>query len=462
MSTISTSTTTTTGYVVTSDTTGTLVIQTGATPTTAVTVNGSGAIGVGSSPSYGTSGQVLTSGGSGVAPTWASVTAGDVSGPASATANGLALFNSTTGKLIKDSAASDGLIYGLTIGRGAGAVSTNTVFGASALASNTVGVYNTAVGQSALTASVNGDVNDAFGRYALRSNTSGSYNKAFGAFALELNTSGSNNVAMGDLALGKNTTASNNTAVGYQALAASTTAASNVAVGANALKSLQTTNSNVAVGESAGTATTTGYENVFIGSGAGSNNTTGYFNVFIGNKAGQNNGPTTGSTNTIIGNDARVTASNSNTQLVVAARQSATAKGDNTGFIDGGTGGIYQGNNSSSWSTTSDFRLKKNIVDNTQGLDIISQVRVRNFEYRTAEEVTELPEHTVVKKEGVQLGVIAQELQQVCSDCVKIETTGVMSVDSDNLFWHMVNAIKDLKALIDAQAVEIAELKGNR
>jgi len=38
MSTISASTTSTTGYVVTSDTTGTLVLQTGATPTTAVTV----------------------------------------------------------------------------------------------------------------------------------------------------------------------------------------------------------------------------------------------------------------------------------------------------------------------------------------------------------------------------------------------------------------------------------------
>jgi hypothetical protein len=39
MSTISTSTTTNTGYVVTSDTTGALVIQTGATPTTALTIS---------------------------------------------------------------------------------------------------------------------------------------------------------------------------------------------------------------------------------------------------------------------------------------------------------------------------------------------------------------------------------------------------------------------------------------
>lgn len=41
MSTISASTTTTTAYKVTADTTGTLVLQTGATPTTAVTIDGS-------------------------------------------------------------------------------------------------------------------------------------------------------------------------------------------------------------------------------------------------------------------------------------------------------------------------------------------------------------------------------------------------------------------------------------
>jgi hypothetical protein len=41
MSTISASTTTTTAYKVTADTTGTLVLQTGASPTTAVTIDAS-------------------------------------------------------------------------------------------------------------------------------------------------------------------------------------------------------------------------------------------------------------------------------------------------------------------------------------------------------------------------------------------------------------------------------------
>ena len=86
-------------------------------------------------------------------------------------------------------------------------------------------------------------------------------------------------------------------------------------------------------------------------------------------------------------------------------------------------------------------------------------MRVRNFEYRLPEEVEELDQTCAVPNKGVQLGVIAQELQAVLPDCVKTESTGVLSVDPDNLTWYMVNAIKDLKTLIDAQAAEIAELK---
>ena len=104
--------------------------------------------------------------------------------------------------------------------------------------------------------------------------------------------------------------------------------------------------------------------------------------------------------------------------------------------------------------------MKKNIVDNTEGLDIISQIRVRNFEYRTAEEITELDAINAVQKQGVQLGVIAQELLEVCGDCVKTESTGVLSVNSDNITWHMINAIKDLKAELDTVKAELAALRG--
>jgi len=56
--------------------------------------------------------------------------------------------------------------------------------------------------------------------------------------------------------------------------------------------------------------------------------------------------------------------------------------------------------------------------------------------------------------------VIAQELQTVCSDCVKTESSGVLSVVDDNLFWHMVNAVKELSAQNAALEARLAALEG--
>jgi hypothetical protein len=69
MSTITAGTTSGQAIVVNGDTTGSMVLRVNNT-TVAFTLNTSGAIGVGTSPSYGTAGQVLVSGGSGAAPTW--------------------------------------------------------------------------------------------------------------------------------------------------------------------------------------------------------------------------------------------------------------------------------------------------------------------------------------------------------------------------------------------------------
>jgi hypothetical protein len=84
---------------------------------------------------------------------------------------------------------------------GAGAITTNTVFGDQSLLSNTSGSNNTALGYR-----------------SLRANTSGSYNVGVGVDALLSNTTGTNNVAVGGLALTTNTTGGNNSAFGYSAL----------------------------------------------------------------------------------------------------------------------------------------------------------------------------------------------------------------------------------------------------
>ena len=143
-----------------------------------------------------------------------------------------------------------------------------------------------------------------------------------------------------------------------------------------------------------------------------------------------------------------------------------TGKGESTGFIGNSGGGVYQANNSSTWSTTSDIRIKKNVIDNNTGLDKINQIQVRNFEYKTEEEIIEgAPELTdviksaVVEREGTQLGVIAQEIEKVLPDVVQEQSTGVKTVNADSLTWYLVNAVKELSAKNDALAVEVEQLK---
>ena len=160
-----------------------------------------------------------------------------------------------------------------------------------------------------------------------------------------------------------------------------TTGSSNVAVGRNSLYA-NTGGDNVAVGSMSLVAQTTGYENTAIGTRAGDQVTTGFRNCFMGEDAGDD--VTTGSNNTIIGRQTNAGASGAYDVVVIGA--GLNGKGDSTGFY-GGSSGVYNSDNSSYWQTTSDARIKKNIIDNNTGLEKIKQIRVRNFEYRTPEEV---------------------------------------------------------------------------
>ena len=79
MSNIAAGTTSGTALVSTGDTTGELQLQVNGT-TPSVTLAANGSIGVGSTPGYGTNGQVLTSSGTGSAPTWTTLAAPPASG----------------------------------------------------------------------------------------------------------------------------------------------------------------------------------------------------------------------------------------------------------------------------------------------------------------------------------------------------------------------------------------------
>ena len=250
--------------------------------------------------------------------------------------------------------------------------------------------------------------------------------------------------------------ATDNTLLGYDAGTAITTGDYNTSVGSYALQSNTTGSYNTASGMYALILCNGGSKNTAVGFNAGGDISTGNYNVCIGVEAGHWSTPlTTGKCNIHIGYATGASAAGVDHEMVITVGDNgALGKGANTGFFDD-FGQIYQSSNSSSWATTSDIRIKKNIVNNNIGLSVIEQLQVKNFEYKTEEEIiadgSELVpfvKSAVVKKTGTQIGLIAQELEAVCPGCVKTESTGVKSVVTDELFWHMLNAIKELSAQV--------------
>jgi hypothetical protein len=111
--------------------------------------------------------------------------AGAFAGSANLTFNGTIL-----------TAVRDAVVNGLTIGKGAGGGSTNTVIGSSALANTTTGNSNTAIGYIALNNNTTGGSNTAIGSGALSSNTTAIGNTAIGSSALTNTTTGGGNTSI--------------------------------------------------------------------------------------------------------------------------------------------------------------------------------------------------------------------------------------------------------------------------
>jgi len=222
------------------------------------------------------------------------LTAAGLAGPHNGT---VGATTPATGAFTSLTSSSDATLNGLTVGRGAGAVSTNTAVGSSVLAANNTGARNTAIGYNSLLANQTGGLNTAVGEGSLKNNTA-SDNTAVGVNSLLANTSGTGNTALGRSSASSNTTGSALVAIGYAALDANTTGSNNTALGTSALQSNTTASNNTAVGYQAGYSAVTADYNTFIGYYAG-RSTTGDQNTFIGKFAG--NAVTTGTLNTIIG-----------------------------------------------------------------------------------------------------------------------------------------------------------------
>ena len=316
-----------------------------------------GAFGL-SGANYGLSGQVLTSGGSGAAPTWTTVGGGGGS-PATPTVSGT-VYGTTSGSsnvgigfaaLVSITSGTGNTAIGYNAGDDITSGTQNTIVGYGAYGGVSTASYNSAFGYQALAINTSGSQNAAFGWLALQKNTTGGGNVSLGAYSMHENASGTGNTAIGFEALGTVTNSTNDVAIGYQALSQANPAVSgysgaNVAIGYRAFYSLGTVASNgsggcTAVGYAAGYSTTSAGNSAldtFIGSYAGYYNVSGYGCTFVGAQAGY--GQTSGNSNTIVGDRAGRQTSGAGGNLctfVGASAGSANSGNDNT-FVGAAAG----------------------------------------------------------------------------------------------------------------------------
>lgn len=89
-----------------------------------------------------------------------------------------------------------------------------------------------------------------------------------------------------------------------------------------------------------------------------------------------------------------------------------------------------------SGGTSSDIRLKDVSGDNTAGLKEINALNVKNYTYKNDKEKTP------------HVGVIAQDLQKIFPNSVFAAQDGYLKIKTEEIFYAMVNSIKELCAQI--------------
>ena len=409
------------------------------------------------------------------------------------------------GNQAKANSTSDSGTSGIAIGAYSNAGGHSVALGTSALNSNTTGSDNIAVGTSALKSNTTGSVNTALGENSLYANTTGGHNISIGYAAMQHNDTGSYNIAIGDYALSASNTGSNNIAIGREAMYFQTNInTGNTAVGAQAMAGTSKASNyyNTAIGyqalHSAGNTSHNAGHNTAVGAEALYNNITGNYNTSIGSGAcqyvtgsnktciGANSGPSysaalgQGTEKTIFLGDADTTVYIPG-NLVVGKRAFIGASLGDSGTkrnclfynTERGWHGVYgyKGDGDrDSWGFNMDdmingrmwndfrlgFTLKNYISDrrlkyvgtnNNDGLDKIKQLKVFNYVYK--KDTTKTP----------HVGVIAQDLQKVFPNAVQKGKDGFLTIRMEDMFYAVINAIKELDAKYQAQEKRINDLE---
>ena len=311
--------------------------------------------------------------------------------------------------------------------------SDNTATGKQALYINVSGKNNTATGTGALYSNRSNNNNTATGSGALYSNTSGYNNTAIGPDALYSNTSGYYNTAIGSRALYSNTSGGYNTAIGSSALFGNTEGSSNIAIGERALAGSKIGDSNIAIGGEALQANDSGNKNIAIGTFALFSNDSGNNNIAIGYYACRS---VKGSNKICIGAQSGPTSileDENDSEAVYLGTSAATV------YIPGNL--VVNGTFTAPQS--SDRRLKNIKGENKSGLAQVRELKVYDYTFKND------------KEHKPQVGVIAQDLEKVFPNAVIKGDDGYLKIRRDDMFYAMVNAIKELDAKLTALVEEV-------
>lgn len=382
----------------------------------------------------------------------------------------------------------------------------NTAVGANALQSNTTGSFNTATGTEALSQNSDGFGNTANGSSALLYNGKGSDNTAIGIGVLYNNTTSSGNTAVGSRALSQqyfsNSSTewnSNNTAIGYEALynngpTSINNGINNTALGANALRGNIIGLNNTAVGASADVT----QSNLTNATAIGYNAKVGQSNSLVlggtGSDAVKVGIGTTTPTETldVVGNvrlnDKNIylragTDANHGMGWYGSGKQFALTDIDgpvlygwsggalgttnggqkilmqwwDTGDFDlygytrfhvlsGGSTSVCRDANNTLSICTSDERLKKDIVSLPETMDVLDALsRLRGVTF-TWDKSNPKAANML---DGRDLGMIAQEVEQVFPEVVHTEKDGYKSLDYPKLVAFLVEVNKAQQAELD-------------
>ncbi len=363
------------------------------------------------------------------------------------------------------STGNDNFYAGWQAGKNAGAVSNNTFIG-SQVAGSVHPISgnggNTLVGAFSGYYLQTGEYNVAIGYASGQNFDSGSYNVFLGYSAGYGISTGTNNVAIGRNTMSNSLTGTENIALGTQAGNSTTSGGHNVFIGQQAGFS-STGSTNVYIGKNAGYYNTSGSNNVVIGSYDMTSFATVSSNIFLADGVGNarlridssgNVGIGTGTATISARMDVETDSAsgyagyffndgnnaNRNGILVQSGLDDNTAAGPSTliGFKDGdGTaiGSITFGSSAVAYNTTSDVRLKENIVNTALGIDDLMKIQIRDYTWKAD------PEHKITH------GVIAQELYQIYPQAVTMpidEATGYWMVDYSKLTPLLVKSVQDL------------------